>query len=283
MFDTETSKLSLIIRNNNKAETILLLHGGPGVPDYLEEAADIFGKKFNTIRFDQRGVGSSISKNGSYKIEEYLSDINSILEQLKIDQVHIFGHSWGGLLAQLWAVKNQNKVKSLFLCSSSSGTGEVWEMMEKEVMEYNRRKASSVEWAKMGLNSIFGIMGFNFGYRNIFRLVWKYYFRDPEQAPNAGKSWLQGINAKAVIKTRKDIVKTGIKEFEESFAHFNIPVMITFGNYDIYGESKNFIRKRLPDSTFIEFENAGHLPWIQDKNAFISVINKFYNNICNNN
>jgi len=38
--------------------------------------------------------------------------------------------------------------------------------MEKEVMNYNKKKTTSMEWASMGLNSLLGIMGLNYGYKN---------------------------------------------------------------------------------------------------------------------
>ena len=276
LINTGTSKLSLIIEGADKSEVILLLHGGPGVPDYLGEVAGILSDRFKTVRFDQRGVGNSRSKNEEYEIVQYLSDIDSILDHLRVDQVHIFGHSWGGLLAQLWAANNQEKVKSLFLCSPSSGAGKVWETMEKEVMNYNKEKTTSMEWASMGLNSLLGIIGLNYGYRNVFKQVWKNYFLIPSEAPDASKAWLAGINAKAVNKTRKSVVANDNNILNHKLNGFNAPVTVTFGKYDIYGESKNLVQERFLNSTQTVFDNAGHLPWIQDKESFSLVVNKFY-------
>ena len=276
MLNTETSKLSLTIDGADKAEVVLLLHGGPGVPDYLADVAGILSDKFKTVRFDQRGVGNSLSKNEEYEIEQYLSDIDSIVEYLQVDQIHIFGHSWGGLLAQLWAANNQNKVKSLFLCSPSSGTGKIWETMEKEVMHYNKKKCTSTEWISMGLNSLLGLIGLNYGYRNVFKQVWKNYFLDPNAAPDASKNWLSGINATAVNKTRKNIVATDNNKLDHNINGLKAPVIVTFGQYDIYGESKDIVQKRLPNSLQTIFKNAGHLPWIQNEGLFSLVVNEFY-------
>ena len=49
-----------------EGEAIMLLHGGPGVPDYLAPVADMLGPRYRAITFDQRGVGSSVvSQPGS--------------------------------------------------------------------------------------------------------------------------------------------------------------------------------------------------------------------------
>ncbi len=276
MLNTKTSKLNLIIEGNNDSEVIIFLHGGPGVPDYLDKVSDILSQNFRTVRFDQRGVGNSECLNQQYSIDQYLSDIDKIIEYLKVDKVHIFGHSWGGLLAQIWAAKNQQKIKSLFLCSPSSGTGDVWKIMEKEVMSYNKNKSSLKEWMTIGINSLLGIMGSNNGYKNIFKLLWRFYFQIPSKAPNADEHWLSGINAKAVNKTRKSIVAFDNNQLDKSLHNFNKPVVVTFGSYDIYGVSKELTRERLPNSTYKIFENAGHLPWLQDKTTFTKIIHKFY-------
>lgn len=282
ILNKETSKLSLTIDGENKSEVILFLHGGPGVPDYLANVSDILCNRYKTVRFDQRGVGNSLSKNKEYEIDQYLCDIDSIIEYLQVEQVHLFGHSWGGLLAQLWAANNQNKVKSLFLCSPSSGTGQVWKAMEKEVMNYNKNKCKSMDWISMGLGSLLGAIGLNYGYRNVFRQVWKNYFLDPGDAPEASKNWLAGINATAVNKTRKNIVAADNIKLNHDIKDLNIPVIVTYGKHDIYGESKNIIQERLPKLILKVFNNAGHLPWIQDSESFSLVVNEFYSALNNN-
>jgi len=273
---TKTSKLSLIIDGVNNSEVVLLLHGGPGVPDYLNKIGDFLKKDFKVIRFDQRGVGNSIALNNQYDIKYYLDDINEILEFIKVEKIHIFGHSWGGLLAQIYTSQYPNKIKSLFLCSPSSGSGDVWKAMEKEVMLYNKQKATSFEWLNIGLNSLLGLIGIQYGYKNIFRLLWSYYFKIPKEAPKADENWLLGINAQAINKTRKSIITMNNDEI--ILSNINIPAIVTFGKYDIYGESKVNIYKRLPNIKKVTFNNAGHLPWIQDEKEFSSVMSKFYDN-----
>lgn len=273
---TDTSSLFYNIEGKNNTEEILLLHGGPGVPDYLGSVEDSLKDNFKTIRFDQRGTGGSQSINNEYEIAQYLSDIDSIIDHLQIKQVHIFGHSWGGLLGQLWASKNPDRVKSLFLCSPSSGVGKVWKTMEQEVLRYNSKKASPVQLLKLGLFSLLGMIGFNYGYRNIFRLIWTFYFLTRDEAPELGKSWFFGINAKDINKTRESIIKADSRVFEKSLSAYTAPVIITYGKYDVYGDSKNFVLQRFPSSTYHMFEYAGHLPWLQDRSSFVSVLYKFY-------
>jgi pimeloyl-ACP methyl ester carboxylesterase len=46
------------------SEPLLLLHGGPGVPDYLQTSTAPILPEFRCISFDQRGVGSRRAATG---------------------------------------------------------------------------------------------------------------------------------------------------------------------------------------------------------------------------
>lgn len=278
---TKISELFLTVEGSNNKEVILLLHGGPGVPDYLDEVASMLSNNFRTVRFDQRGVGKSRALNNQYAVSDYISDIDAIREYLKVEKVHIFGHSWGGLLAQLYASEYPDRVISIYLCSPSSGTGDVWKQMEREVMKYNKTQASGLEWMSMGWYSLWGAMGFDFGYKKIFANVWRYYFREPKSVSNPDSEWLDGIRARAVNETRKSMVQLDNDEFTAKFYKVNVPVLLTYGKYDIYGPSRTSKIEKLTNAKYVEFENAGHLPWIQDKETFKKMILEFYS-ISNN-
>ncbi len=273
---TPTSKLSLAVTGEGARDTALLLHGGPGVPDYLADAAGLFPQGYRTVRFDQRGTGSSVAIDGSFQIEEYVTDIDAVLQALGVERVHLFGHSWGGLLAQIYAGYRPDRVRSLFLVSPSSGTGKVWEEMEREVMAYNRRQASGAEFLALGLYSLLGMMGSDWGYQQMFRRVWSYYFRDPRRAPPADAQWLEGIKAPAIRGTRRAVLELDDPGWEARLSEVNVPVLVVYGAYDIYGDSRQHTFRRLPLAERVELEDAGHLPWIQRRRAFVDLLHGFY-------
>ena len=117
-FVVKTSSAIISVRQNrNTGEPLLLLHGGPGVPDYMQTTTAPILSDFRCISFDQRGVGKSKCLDGKYDIDSYVDDIESIRVSLGIKSWHVLGHSWGGLLAQAYASAHPNKVKSLALIS----------------------------------------------------------------------------------------------------------------------------------------------------------------------
>ncbi len=273
---TTTSSLQVYTQGDEHEDTILLISGGPGVPDYLNEVALLLQDHYRVIQFDQRGVANSVANNDEYEIDQYCSDISAIMEHFDLQKIHIFGHSWGGLYAQIYASKYPDKTKSLFLCSPSSGSGHVWQEMEKEVMIYNKSKATRSEWLKMGFHSLGGMLGMDKSYHHIFGEVWRYYFEEPDKAPPADEVWLKGIHAKAINRTRKNIINYDSEKLDKDLSELSVPVMVTYGAYDIYGSSKSYTFERLPTARQYQFDQAGHLPWIQSHGEFQRVLQGFY-------
>jgi len=254
------------------AETVILLHGGPGVPNAMEQVGDILSQKYQLIYFEQRGTGSSSCDKCAYKMEDYISDIDTIAEYFKLDQFHLFGHSWGGLYAQIYAEKHPSRIKSLFLCSPSSGTNTTWEATEKEVMKFNKKTASNSEWLKMGWYSLLGLFGNNKAYQKLFKQVYKNYHKGFVEV-NIDESELKNISAEPINKTRKEIIKYKPLSLMDTPS---FPICITYGEKDVYGNSKEKVFERYPTGKVHEIKECGHIPWIHNLIEFEKVLINFY-------
>ncbi|MEO6470105.1 MAG: alpha/beta fold hydrolase, partial [Acidimicrobiia bacterium] len=164
---------------------VLLLHGGPGCPDYLAPVAACLSVRFRAVTFDQRGVGASPA-NGTFDIADYVADIEAVRCHLGVETMHVLGHSWGGLLAQLYANDHPARVASLVLANSATGVGEQWKQTEHEVLAYNRHRSGLPGFAVLGCwaaaSRLPGRAGDAAGRRMLAR-VWKNYFSNPATAP----------------------------------------------------------------------------------------------------
>jgi proline iminopeptidase len=77
-FCAESAGAVLAVRQSrDDGEPLLLLHGGPGVPDYLQAATAPMLPRFRCISFDQRGTGQSACRDGRYELPAYLDDIEA--------------------------------------------------------------------------------------------------------------------------------------------------------------------------------------------------------------
>ena len=269
--ENNDAKLYTSIHPNAGRETIILLHGGPGVPDDLISITEMLASSFQIISFHQRGTGLSPSCK-DYSLDRYLYDIDTIARYFKLDKFHLFGHSWGGLYAQIYAEYSPGNISSLFLCSPSSGTNETWKKTEKEVMQFNKNNASKKEWSIMGWNSLLGMFGSDKAYQKLFKQVLKNYHKHYFEVEIEDK-FLNKIHTKPVNKTRKEIVKY---KFLSILNKPNYPITITYGENDVYGESKKELLKRFPTAKVETIEKCGHIPWKHNPKAFNSILNRFY-------
>ena len=205
-------------------------------------------------------------------MEVHISDLDAISEFVTFDRFHLFGHSWGGLYAQIYAEARPEKIKSLFLCSPSSGSNKSWKQTEREVMQFNQKHATFGEWLQMGLYSLAGMLGSHEAYRKVFRLVLKNYHKQYAKVEISDEA-LSGIFADPINKTRKEIIK--YKPLPVS-TEPEFPILISYGDDDIYGDSKNELPQRYPTAKMISIANCGHIPWLHNLEAFKKILNDFY-------
>jgi len=78
---------------------------------------------FRTICFDPPGVGQSPLPTFPLRIRQHAKVAIELLDHLGIDQVDLFGVSWGGALAQEIAYRYPERVGKIILCSTMAGPG----------------------------------------------------------------------------------------------------------------------------------------------------------------
>ena len=103
--------------------TILGLHGGPGGSyDYLVPLFDLAKSGYQVVLYDQSGSGKSqrVKDQALYNIERYVEEVEGVRTVLGLGRVHLYGHSWGGMLAQAYALKYQANIRSLILSGTAS-------------------------------------------------------------------------------------------------------------------------------------------------------------------
>ena len=272
--ESASARLYTVVYPKQEAETVMLLHGGPGVPMDFSPIVEQLSRKYQVIVFDQRGTGRSpAAANATYSIDEYIQDIEAVRRHFGVDKFHLFGHSWGGLYAQVYAEKNPQRVLSMFLCSPSSGTGDIWKQTEREVMRFNKEHSGLWGWAMMGVKSLLGMLGSDKAYQSMFRQVLENYNKEYDPSFSATKAMVENVRARPINKTRPHIMKyPPLKDAVD----YQFPIIVTYGEKDIYGESKKSVKSRFPKATFVEFENAGHIVWNHNKTAFVRTLTDFY-------
>ncbi len=85
---------------------------------------DYLAGEFELLAWDYRGFGPSDLPNGSYTMADLAGDVEGLLELVGWEQSRVAGISFGGMVAQEFAVTNPQRVERLaLLCTSSGGEG----------------------------------------------------------------------------------------------------------------------------------------------------------------
>jgi len=103
---------------SSKDKPIIFLHGGPGyncVNFEATTAQQLADKGFFVIVYDRRGEGRSKDANAKFTFKETFDDLNSIYQKLSLKKATLIGHSFGGVVATLFAEANPKKVQSIIL------------------------------------------------------------------------------------------------------------------------------------------------------------------------
>jgi len=107
---------------------LIAIHGGPGMThDYMLSLEKLAGPNLAVVTYDQRGVGQSSSPQAdpdNYTLDKYAQDLDTVRQAVGADRIHLFGHSWGGIMAQRYATLYPERVHSVILMGSGPPTRE---------------------------------------------------------------------------------------------------------------------------------------------------------------
>ena len=96
-----------------QGKPMVILHGNGGSIGGRANLIPDFASHYKVIAMDNRCHGKSDCPKGYLTYEQIASDVNGLLNHLKIDSAFIWGHSDGGIIGLLVAINYPKKVKKL--------------------------------------------------------------------------------------------------------------------------------------------------------------------------
>lgn len=121
----ELSHMRFYYELRGAGERLLVFNGSGG--DLRRKPSLMDGplpQHFETLCHDQRGLGQSDQPDTPYSMKDYADDAEALLEALAWSNCHVLGISFGGMVAQEFAIRHPQRVNKLVLaCTSSGGEG----------------------------------------------------------------------------------------------------------------------------------------------------------------
>ncbi|WP_344630116.1 alpha/beta hydrolase [Streptomyces glaucosporus] len=100
--------------DGNRQPPVVMLHGGPGLPDYLGDVAAMVADLAPVYRYDQRGTGRS-PWQGCHSLTRHVDDLAELLDAWDVSKAVLIGHSYGADLASRFCLTHPDRVAAVLL------------------------------------------------------------------------------------------------------------------------------------------------------------------------
>jgi pimeloyl-ACP methyl ester carboxylesterase len=98
---------------------ITLIHGIGASTDSWAGVVPLLEDRFACLSYDLRGHGLSEVMPGRTELADYVDDLATLLDERGIADTHLAGHSLGGVIAQAFALRHRERVRSAILVSTA--------------------------------------------------------------------------------------------------------------------------------------------------------------------
>ncbi|MBY0442963.1 MAG: proline iminopeptidase-family hydrolase [Mycobacteriaceae bacterium] len=99
---------------------LLAIHGGPGTPHNYLRSLQRLANEREVIFWDQLGCGNSECPSNVqlWTLERSVAEVGAVVEAFGLKRFHVFGNSWGGMLAQQYVLGSSTAAASLTISNS---------------------------------------------------------------------------------------------------------------------------------------------------------------------
>ncbi|MEV8373249.1 alpha/beta hydrolase [Kribbella sp. NPDC056861] len=252
------------------APPVVLLHGGPGLWDYLEPVAAMLDDRTVVHRFDQRGCGGS-DPSDQQTMQRLQDDIEELRQHWGHDRVIVLGHSFGAKLALTYAAAYPEHVAKVGHFSGV-GLGD-W---RTPYYEERDRRATPAQVARLTALQVRRKPEEETEFR---ALSW---FTDHADREHAWQWALEDaaypypINFAANRALSGETNAWSDEEFAALAASLTMPVWMIHGTGDPRPASAVLaLAEHIPDHQIRLIEGAGHMPWRERPDALRQVLQEF--------
>jgi proline iminopeptidase len=283
----EVNGANLWVEMTGKGEPLFLIAGGPGASHLYMHSFDAL-KDSNLLVFVDyygRGRSDTASDPKNYSIKRDVDDVEGVRKALGFNRINVLGHSYGGDVAQLYAIKYGEYVNRLIIANGLY-SGEMQQATNDNVQDIFSKNQPEL-WDSLILLRKKGFVSsdpvhYNLYYKFLPGLIFYY---NPENAARLPQdvTYPNDFNFKLCYQLSGSdgdfTVGNDIAKFDVTgqLKTLKMPVLIIAGRYD-----KLFIprfslkyKEHCPQARFVMFEDSGHFPQLEEPGKEFALINEF--------
>jgi proline iminopeptidase len=270
-------------------EPIFFIAGGPGNAHSYLRSFDSLSTTNTLVYFDAFGRGKSdTAKNVTeYSLQRDIEDLEALRKAMGFSKINILGHSYGGLVAQGYAIKYPENVSHLILANSfhsylmwqencdnsnreiKTNYPEVWEelMKAREQGVISSDQIHQEIYSKVPYGFLYAYNSENF----------KRSGRKPYPNSNNSKLYYQMVGKDGDFIVGNDI---GNFDFRKELKDLKMPILIYGGRFDRVAVPwmMDKYKQYCPQAKYVMFEKSGHNPQNEEPEALFKLIRGFLEN-----
>jgi len=269
-----------------EGEPLLLIPGGPGSShSYFWPHFDRLSDSFKIIYFDAFGRGSS---DRAYDPHDYsfvhdVDEVEGLRIALGLGKINLYGQSYGGIVAQGYALKYPYSLNRLILANTLH-SAEMWQKGNNDNWNYEIQNQYPELWARLDSLRANGVVSCDSMYQAIEGElpVSLFYYYDPSNV-NINSYASLNINIQVYAQIAgpdADFILGGdlaSLDFRAQLSIVRIPTLILAGRFDRVAIPRYSIQYKrfMPQAQFVMFERSGHLPFIEEPQRHDAVLRDF--------
>ncbi|SFI17323.1 alpha/beta fold hydrolase [Halpernia frigidisoli] len=269
-----------------QGDPMIIIPGGPGGNHLKYRAFDAIAKDNKIIYYDGFGRGKSDTAKvvTEYTLARDIEDIESLRKALKLNKINVLGHSYGGLVAQGYAVKYPQNVNHLNLAD----TFHSYLMWQKNDDNSNHEiKTNYPEvWAELMVIREKGAVSSDASHQEIYGKVpygFLYAYNPDIFVGRGGKPYPNPFNSKLyyqMVGRDGDFIvgsDIGTFDFRKDLKNLKLPVLIYGGRFDRVAVPEMMVKYKeyCPQAKFVMFEKSGHNPQVEEPEKLFPLIESF--------
>lgn len=256
---------------------LLAVHGGPGLPhDYISSLQRLADER-EVIFWDQLGCGKSEcpSDVNLWTVERSVAEMDAVVRALGLDNFHIFGNSWGGMLAQQYVLDATPAAASLTISNSTASIPAFADNVIRLKSELDAATQDAIdrhEAAGTTHSAEYQAAITTWNETYLCRsLPW------PHELYQAFRKMGTEIFETMFGPSDFHIVGT-IRNWDvrDRLPEITVPTLLLAGRFDECSpEDMREMHHRIAGSRFEFFENSAHMPFIEEPDRFDRVMREF--------
>ena len=259
----QTDVGALYYEEVGEGKPLLIAHGGPGLHHGLYRTLDPLGATRRLVYWDHRGHGrSGPLPEGAVGMELFADDAVRLADHLGLDSFAVFGHSFGGWVAQEIALRYPERVSALVLAATTPGQIGSTESPDDDqgprppaqVVELMRRRPTTPgELAEL------------------YAALAPHFLRGAEAAPFVDALDPELISPDSMARVFDALA---IWSSVDRLSHIRCPTLVLAGRHDVFCSPPQLARiaTRIPEAHHVVFEQSGHFMWLEEPDRFFPLV-----------